>query len=178
MDSFLSDLVQQIIQMILLAGAALIVIWFYFRLRGKPQADRLPLPSEQKREDGTVIALRLQAYERLILYLERISPNNLILRVSTPDMTALQLQAALIRTIREEFEYNLSQQLYLSSGVWERIRHAKEEMIREINAAAANLKKEAMARDLAGAILQLSLSQERSPVKEAIEGIKEELGQL
>ncbi len=62
----------------------------------------------------TVTPIKLQAYERIVLFLERISLESLLVRVSTTDMTASQLHTALLNTIRSEFEHNLSQQIYMS----------------------------------------------------------------
>ncbi len=175
MDSFFIDTLQLFLQILFLLAAILIAIWFYFRIRPKSKESELRNLQESSSEKEVVSTLRLQACERLVLFLERIAPNNLILRVNSPDMTASQLQATLIRTVREEFEYNLSQQLYLSTQTWELIRNAKEETIRQINVAASDLKEGGSARDLAGAVLNLSLSQERAPVTIAIEAIKGEI---
>ncbi len=175
MESFFIDTLQLFFQALFFLAIILVAIWFYFKLRPKP-IERLSVAhTDPTNEKNIVSTLKLQACERLILFLERITPNNLILRVHTPDMTASQLQAALIRTVREEFEYNLSQQLFLSTKTWELIRNAKEEIIRQINMAASDLKEGRSARDLAGIILQLSLSQEREPVILAIEAIKSEI---
>ena len=65
--------------------------------------------------------IRLRAYERLILFLERISPENLIVRVSQPQMKAKELEKALTDAIRAEFDHNLSQQLYVSTEAWEAV---------------------------------------------------------
>ena len=175
MESFFVDLVKLFLQILFLLGAVLVAIWFYFRIRPKTAEVSAVGQADGGNRTEVIITLRLQASERLILFLERITPNNLILRVHTPDMTASQLQAALIRTVREEFEYNLSQQLYLTTKTWELIRSAKEEIIRQINRAASGLKEEGSARDLAGIILQHSLDQEWSPVSTAIEAIKREI---
>ncbi|MBN1198054.1 MAG: hypothetical protein JXA23_01790 [Bacteroidales bacterium] len=175
MEPFFINLLQQAVNVFLLLGAALVAIWFYFRIRRKLTENPQVIHPEQNSDAGAILTLRLQACERLILFLERIRPNSLILRVHTSDMTASQLQAALIRTIREEFEYNLSQQLYLSTNAWEQIRNAKEETITQVNAAASTLKEDGSARDLAAAILQLSLRQEWAPVSQAIEEIKQEM---
>ena len=71
--------------------------------------------------------IRLQAYERLALFLERISPNSLVLRCYQPGMDLKVLQGVLTKNIRDEFEHNLSQQVYVSSEAWNRIKEAKEE---------------------------------------------------
>ena len=72
----------------------------------------------------TVTPIKLQAYERIVLFLERISLESLLVRVSSSDMTASQLHSALLNTIRSEFEHNLSQQIYMSQQAWEVVRNA------------------------------------------------------
>ncbi len=175
MDSLIIELIRIFLQALFFLGLVLIAIWFYFRIRPKPTQELTVDQSAATTGKEVVLTLRLQACERLVLFLERITPHNLILRVHGPDMTAAQLQASLIRTVREEFEYNLSQQLYIKSQTWELIRSAKEETIRQINMAGSNLKEGGSSRDLAGALLQLSLSQEISPVTTAIEAVKQEI---
>jgi hypothetical protein len=71
------------------------------------------------------LPLRLQAYERLTLFLERISPESLIVRVNKAGMSAQKLQTALLESIRAEWEHNLSQQLYVSHEAWELVKNAK-----------------------------------------------------
>ncbi|MFH1297105.1 MAG: hypothetical protein ABIJ04_07535 [Bacteroidota bacterium] len=175
MNSFFLDLVKIFLQALLLLGLTLTAIWFYFRISPKLTRETLVGQSDAGNGREAFTTLKLQACERLIMFLERITPNNLILRVHTPDMTASQLQGTLIRTVREEFDYNLSQQLYVSTTTWEKIRNAKEETITQINRAASNLKEDGTGRDLAAVILQLSIGQERFPVTLAIEAIKREI---
>ncbi len=87
----------------------------------------------------TVTPIKLQAYERIVLFLERISLESLIVRVSSPDMSALQLHSALLNTIRSEFEHNLSQQIYMSQQAWEVVRNARSNMIKIINSEAEKM---------------------------------------
>ncbi len=120
------------------------------------------------------IPVRMQAYERLVLLLERIEPAGLLIRTNVPGMTALQLQTALIQTIRSEFEHNLSQQLYVSATVWEMVRNAREESIKRINSAAMKLSPEATSADLAGMVLVSDIELATSAVKAAMDMLKSE----
>ncbi|WP_462281435.1 DUF7935 family protein, partial [Salinivirga cyanobacteriivorans] len=72
----------------------------------------------------TIIPLRLQAYERLLLFLERISPEALIMRIQRPSLSVFELQSKLLQTIRTEFDHNLTQQLYVSNDAWKYVRNA------------------------------------------------------
>ncbi|MDO9511713.1 MAG: hypothetical protein Q7J34_08135 [Bacteroidales bacterium] len=118
------------------------------------------------------LPLQLQAYERCILLLERINPSSLILRVSQKGMSAFQLQTAMISAIREEFEHNLSQQLYVDVESWENIRKVKEELIRLVNTSAAAMEDNAMAASLATSVLEKMEDSERFSIPKAIDFIK------
>ncbi|MCK9611564.1 MAG: hypothetical protein PHR81_12270 [Bacteroidales bacterium] len=127
---------------------------------------------------GVITPLRLQAYERIILLLERISPGSLIIRLAKSDMSAKELQALLVQSIRDEFEHNLSQQIYISSTAWELTRTAKEEMTKMVNLAALKLNETATAADLGSMIFEMSSQQAKLPVSNAIEYIKKEVRQM
>lgn len=131
---------------------------------------------KQMRLDVQKISLpvRMQAYERLVLLLERIEPAGLLIRTNLPGMNAIQLQSALIQTIRSEFEHNLSQQLYVSTKAWEMVRNAREETIKRINTAAIKLTPEATSADLASLILINDVDAEQSVVKGALDLLKSE----
>jgi len=118
------------------------------------------------------LPLRLQAYERLILLLERISPNNLIMRVHRPGLSARELQTLLIQNIRNEYAHNLSQQVYVSPRAWELIVKAYEEMIAQVNSLAAGMDNKQDAAVLIQKILEAELAQ--SATREAMEYLKSE----
>ena len=122
--------------------------------------------------------LRLQAYERMILFLERISPESLIIRVNKPGYTCQQLQAELTNVIRSEFEHNLSQQLYISAGAWEMLKIARGRTIQLINMMAEKVQKESPSINLSKAILESLVDQEKAPATDAINFIKKEFSQL
>ncbi len=86
---------------------------------------------------GIVLPLRLQAYERMALFLERIEPNQLVMRIHSNGLTVAQEQNLLLTAIRSEYEHNLSQQIYISTPVWNQVSGAKDDIIDIINAVAA-----------------------------------------
>lgn len=129
---------------------------------------------EHKEALRTITPIRLQAYERMVLFLERMSPNSLVLRSYKPGMDIQTLQVAMTKTIRDEWEHNLSQQVYLSSESWVRIRSAKDEMINLINASAANLPADADPSTLAASIFT-NIVKTKSPSDEALEYVKKEI---
>ncbi len=120
------------------------------------------------------LPVRMQAYERLVLLIERIEPAGLVLRTNEPGMTAVQLQNALVQAIRSEFEHNLSQQLYVSKKVWEMVRNAREESIKRINAAAMKLPHDASSADLASLLLLSDIETENTTLHAAMDVLKSE----
>jgi len=127
----------------------------------------------------TSLPIRLQAYERLTLLLERISPNNLIHRVSKPGMNARDLQFALISNIRMEFEHNLAQQIYVSGNTWMMIVQVKEEIVSIINRCAVDLPEAAQGKDLSRRILEYFINNEQSmPTQKALDTIKAEVKKI
>ena len=130
----------------------------------------------QMRLDVQKISLpvRMQAYERLVLLLERIEPAGLLVRINIPGMNATQFQSSLIQAIRSEFDHNLSQQLYVSTKAWEMVRNVREETIKRINTAAMKLTPEASSADLASLILINDMDAEQSANKGALDFLKSE----
>lgn len=139
---------------------------------------KLKLIELKKGMQKETLPLRFQAYERLILLLERITPNNLLVRVNRNGATAREIQIELITTIRAEFDHNLTQQLYVSSQAWEVTRNAKEDVIKIIKIAMAQLAEKNMGMDLNKAILEIILKNEIMPTQKAIEFLKREARQL
>lgn len=112
-----------------------------------------------KRADETM-RLRLAAYERLAHYMERIHPNALIGRHYNKGLTAQDVQLAMIRNIREEYEHNISQQLYVSNEVWQAVKAAKEQEISMINQIGSQLKIGASSTELVQRISEFALDAE------------------
>ena len=118
------------------------------------------------------LPLRLQAYERLVMFLERISPNSLIMRVYRPGMSAREFHRHLIKNIRDEYAHNLSQQVYVSPKAWELIVRAYEETIAQLNAIVASLDEQVDGTTLSKKLLEAELA--KSATGEAIEYLKSE----
>jgi hypothetical protein len=124
------------------------------------------------------LPLKLQSYERMVLFLERISANSILLRVHRSGMSAGQLQSDLVTTIRAEFEHNLSQQIYISDTAWEEIKNAKEEMIRIINRAYETVGTHATGIQMSSQIFEQVLSTDSLPTQGAIDSLKREARKL
>jgi hypothetical protein len=125
-----------------------------------------------------VTPIKLQAYERIVLFLERISLESLLVRVSTPEMTVSQLQSTLLTTIRSEFEHNLSQQIYMSPQAWEVIKNARSNTIKIINSEADMMKGDAPGIELSRQLLNKLMELDKEPTRAAIDYIKGEIGRI
>lgn len=135
--------------------------------------------AELKREDHKhVLPLRLQAYERLTLYLERIALGSLVLRVHKSHMTSRMLQSELVATIREEYEHNVTQQIYVSDKAWARLKQAKEETIRIVNLSYEQTGDVPSATELSRRIFENMSRLSHTPSQEAVLVVKEEVRRL
>jgi hypothetical protein len=106
--------------------------------------------------------LRLQAYERLVLLCERIALPNLISRVSQPGFSAREMQMLLIDSIKQEYEYNASQQIYVSEQAWTAIRSLRDQNLLMINTIAKSLPQDASASDLNRQIIEAMMHEEKA----------------
>lgn len=122
------------------------------------------------------LPVRLQAYERLAMFLERISLHNLLPRVRKGDMTVSEFRTALINNIRMEYEHNISQQIYVSAEAWAIIKTAKEEIISIVNSNAMNLPPELPSIELHKKIIGHLAEQEKNTASEnALSHLKKEV---
>ena len=128
--------------------------------------------------DQYILPVRMQAYERLVLFLERISPDNLLMRINRRDMTSQKLHSELLSVIRSEFEHNLSQQIYVSRESWEVIKNAKSSLINIINQAAKSIEPGSPSIKLSQTILESIMDKDDSPTDVAIDYIKKEIKEL
>lgn len=126
----------------------------------------------------TILPNRLQAYERMTLFLERISPQNLLVRVNAPDMTAREFHQLLLNEIRNEYNHNVAQQIYISEGVWEMIKNAKEDIIVTINESSTMMKDDATSLDLSKKIFEKIIGRELDPISHALTELKREIQQV
>ncbi|MFC2175698.1 hypothetical protein ACFLR1_01840 [Bacteroidota bacterium] len=125
-----------------------------------------------------VLPTKLQAYERLILFLERIEPNNLVTRVHRSSMTAKVFQHELLKTVRSEFEHNLTQQLYVSNDVWNSVNASVQAVNQLINLSLKNVTENATGLELSNVLFEIVSKAGVSPTAAAIKELKTEARQL
>lgn len=152
---------------------AFIAVYYILRqyLSAQYQLQSLEVRSKYSKD---AIPLKVQAYERLLLFCERISITNLLLRLKTNSMNATELKNAMVISIQKEYEHNMAQQLYASNKLWEIITLAKNDMIALVSNAYQGLDHNSTADELSNKLLQQLSTMPKSPLDLAIAGIKEE----
>ena len=135
-------------------------------------------PAPQGNADSlqaTAYNLKLLAYERITLLIERLKPDSLIPRTLSPELNYKEYQLLLLNEIRKEFEYNLSQQLYLSDNAWIVTVNFKDNVITLINSAASECQPNANANQLGQKILERYITSGAYADK-TLKIVKEEIG--
>ena len=165
----------------ILAAFALAGVIFYLLVKryfDNQQKERLlQMKIDERRETLKVVTpIRLQAYERMALFLERISPDSLVLRCYQPGMDLKLLQGVMTKNIRDEWEHNLSQQIYLDPTTWARIREAKDEMVNLVNSSAVTLTDTDDPTRLAATIF--ASAAKHLPTDKALEELHKEINEL
>lgn len=161
--------------MALAGGVMYLLVKRYFDNEQKERL--LQMKIDERRETLKVVTpIRLQAYERMALFLERISPDSLVLRCYQPGMDLKLLQGVMTKNIRDEWEHNLSQQVYLAPGTWARIREAKDEMVNLVNSSAVTLTDTDDPTRLAATIF--ASAAKHLPTDKALEELHKEINEL
>ncbi len=125
--------------------------------------------------NSKVLPMRLQAHERMALYLERIDLNNSILKTYKSGMSARLLQNELNASIRSEFEHNVAQQVYLSEKTWGAVKTAKEETIKIINIAAQQLEDTATGIDFSTKVYEILSQLSDTPSEVALKQLRTDI---
>lgn len=169
------DALWEIMRIILPAAIVFIAVFFTQKNYFENEQDRRD-HEHKKAGQSLLTPLRLQAYERIVIFLERIHPNTLVVRVNKHGFNAQQLHMELIKTIKTEYEHNLSQQIYVSYGAWELVKNAKEEITKLVNISATKVPQDSSANDLAMMVLNITSNLgKKLPNEVALEFVKKEV---
>ncbi len=168
------DVALDLIKIIVPASIVLYAVYLIVRsfINREIQLKQLEVRS---RSIETVLPVRLQAYERMTLFLERVSPQNLLVRINAPGISSRDFQRMLLDEIRNEYNHNVSQQVYISEDVWSLVRNAKEDLILQINEASSQLPPDSTSIDLAKRIFELTLSKNVDATGHALIELKKEI---
>src|SRR5260221_2056813 len=160
----MTDVLLYFIPAVLVVGAMFLVIKKFL------DRDRQLKIMEIKRNmQKEALPLKLQAIERMVLFMERISPDNILPRIHRGGITSGQLHSDLVATIRAEYEHNITQQIYLSDETWHVVKGAKDELISIINMALEDTGSQATAVHLSSKIFDIMIKSDNFPHQTAIE---------
>lgn len=152
---------------------AIVMIKYYFKSFVRDRDRDLVLQDRKK-----TLPMRLQAYERLALFLERITVDSLVVREQSDEFTARDFHQHLLAVIRAEYEHNLSQQIYISGDAWNVVRNAKEGTLKMVNNAAMQVNPDGPALNLSKKIIEIQMEAENSPTQAALEFLRNEARQI
>ncbi len=151
-----------------------VVAFYFFRLHTRNEEGRRRFLLHQDTQKDT-LPIRLQAYERMALFLERISMPNLVVRVAPKSADKTDYENLLIRNIENEFEHNLSQQIYMTDECWNVIKAAKNATIQAIRKSSMS---ESDSADKLREDLLNDTMDKASPSATALAFVKKEIGAL
>jgi hypothetical protein len=171
--SYLLDIVKYTV-------AGLGVVWIAFYLL-KPYLDRnenIQLLELRKTVSAQTLPLKLQAYERVVLFIERINPANLLIRLNNPDYSAAELYMLIVAELRNEYQHNVTQQIYVSINTWGIVKRLKDETLAVVNNAIKDLPETATGLELSRTILNQISHSEKNPYDMGLSLIRKELEEL
>lgn len=168
------DLISDFLKLIVPAALVLYGMYLTVKLLLEREAARYQYETKHRYTE-TVVPIRLQAFERMVLFLERISPNNLLLRLGGSSMTVLELQQRLLQEIRDEYNHNLSQQVYMSQATWDQVQAAINDVMMLINQASGDTRPDAPALELSKRIFERIIQKDKQPTSDALKAVKEEI---
>lgn len=162
------------VQFIVPALLVLLVTYFTMK-RFFDDAEKKRELKYKRKNSEKLTPIRLQAYERLTILLERMKPENLVLRLADNRMNATQYKHNLVNTINEEYSHNISQQIYISDQAWQMVKLIKEDTINVIENCYKDMPEQAKATDLGKAVFEEVMKRNEDRVQSAINFIKKEI---
>ena len=174
------DIIQIIFQIALIivpAGAVLMTAIFFMRRESEKELRHAQIELRKERQKF-FLPNRVDAYQRAILLMERIHPNSLVMRHNNPGLPAAALQVQLLEAIRNEYEHNIAQQMFISESTWELVRKSKDETVKIVHMAGQQLDATATGIDLSGKIFELVGEIGELPSEIAVRALKEEVQAL
>ncbi len=157
-----NEMIISIVFAVSLAGILAYVFW----IQRKQAKSGMPVTKSEGSAGAT--PLKLQAYERLVLLADRIALPNLINRCNQPGLNVREMQNLLVQTIRQEFDHNITQQIYVSPEAWDAIRNLKEQNLLIINQVASYLPDAATGQDLNKSLLEMVMQNPKASLHHVV----------
>ncbi len=171
---------EAIFELLKIAVPALIV---YFTASGLLRnhlrtQEKMELLRNQAARAAETLPLRLQAYERVSLFCERISIPSLLLRLQQPDQTAGELRLSIYLAIQHEYEHNMSQQIYMSQSLWSIVQQARDNTLQAVSSVSDIVEPQMPARRLARTLLDQAAPSSAAGLGMALSAVKKEASLL
>ncbi len=170
---FLLDIVKYTV-----AGIGVVWIAFYLIKPYLDKQDTIQLLELKKNISSQTLPLRLQAYERMVLFIERVNPANMLIRLKAGDYTASELHALVVNEVRNEYQHNITQQIYVTLRAWGVIKQLKNDTLNIVSNAAKALPENASGMELARIILAHLSQLENDPYDIAVGLIRKDLDNI
>lgn len=159
---------------LIIAVTTIVLVWRMLSAHRKDGELRL------KEENLKVMTpIRMRAYERMALFIERINPNSLLMRQNLGNnVTALTLQRELLKQIRQEWEHNAAQQIYIETGTWNKVVNAKESIVELVNMSLGEIQNNTVAVGLATMVLEAynkTEAEEDTALQVALEALRKDV---
>jgi predicted nucleotide-binding protein (sugar kinase/HSP70/actin superfamily) len=168
-----------IVALLVTVPPIIVAVTVYFAIGKSYEKELKKQVLDLKHHSKEVITpIRLQSYERIALFLERMKPESLLLRHPPNNLPKAEYRTVLLAAIRSELEHNLSQQVYVSSALWDATKKAKEETVKIINVADGKVGLDASATDLATKILEIYVDLQYNPSDDALNLLRQEIKEL
>ncbi len=171
------EIVLQLALIIIPAGAVLLTTIYFLRRETSKEIQSMKIELKKSRQDF-FLPSRVEAYQRAVLLMERIHPNSLVMRLHNPGLPAKALQAKFLDSIREEYDHNVAQQLFISPQAWQMVKNSKEETIKIINIAGNQMDVTSTGMDLSAKIFEIVAEIGQLPTEITVEYLKQELQEL
>lgn len=171
------DVVLQIALIIFPAGAVLLTTIFFLRKETNKEVRIAQIELKKQRQEY-FLPNRVEAYQRALLLMERIHPGSLVMRLHNAGLPAKALQAEFLKAIRDEYDHNVAQQLFISPLAWQMVKDSKEETIKIINIAGNQMQATSTGIDLSSKIFEIVAEIGQLPTEITVEYLKKELQEL
>ncbi len=171
------EMIGMILVALIPSTALIVLVYLFLKKQNEKEVNALSIQLKKERQTF-FLEPRADAYQRIVLLMERITPHNLVMRIYSPELTVQQFQSKLLDAIRQEFDHNVAQQIFISSNMWDHVKKSKEETVKIVNIAAKSLGEDAKAMDLSAKIFEIISEVGELPTEITIKGLKEEFQRL
>jgi hypothetical protein len=161
-----------------IAGIGVVSATYYILKPHLDRSDNIQLLEFKRTFNAQTLPLRLQAYERIVLFIERINPSNMLIRLGASSFSASELHSMVVNEIRDEYQHNVTQQIYVSAQAWGVMRRVKDDTMSIMTNAIKGLPDGATGLDLSRTVLMHLSKLDDNPYDIALAMVRRDLEDL